>query len=350
MARRYRVGVLGLGHWYSAYRLGWTLAGYPRAELAAVACADGARRDAFATAFGIDGHASFDELLARGDVDIVHVCPPVAEIPEATIKAARAGKHVILGKPMAMTVAQADQMVEAVRAAGIVCLPFQGMFRLAMAGLKRRIDQGEIGDLILIHAGGRWSIAEDWFNSGTPGWFVDPRQTPGGALIDEGIYAIDQLRWLAGSEVVAVEARIANLVHKEIPVEDYGFATFTYANGVVATLESAWTINSPRKSGPSPKENSVRKLELVGSRGEIVLNELVGPGLSVLAAGASRWIYERPAPEYMAAPAPGALDHLIDCLEGGRQPVSTIEDARTSLVTGLAAYEAARKGAPVRLA
>jgi predicted dehydrogenase len=240
-------------------------------------------------------------------------------------------------------------MVEVVRAAGVVCLPFQGMFRLAMAPLKRRLDAGEIGDLLLIHAGGRWSIAEDWFNSGQPGWFVDPRQTPGGALIDEGVYAIDQLRWLAGSEVVEVEARIANLVHKDIPVEDYGFATFTYANGIVATLESSWTINSPRKSGPSPKENSIRTLELVGSRGEIVQNELVGPGLSVLGAGAGGWVYERPAPEYMAPPAPGALDHLIDCIEGGRQPVSTIEDARVSLVTGLAAYESARKGAPVRL-
>src|SRR5262249_46343354 len=71
MAGKHRVGVLGLGHWYSAYRLGWTLAGYPRAELAAVACADGAKRDAFAGAFGVDGHASFDELLARDDVDIV---------------------------------------------------------------------------------------------------------------------------------------------------------------------------------------------------------------------------------------------------------------------------------------
>jgi predicted dehydrogenase len=349
MARKWRVGVLGLGHWYSAYRLGWTLAGYPRAELAAVACADGAKREAFASTFGVDGHATFDDLLARDDVDVVHICPPVAEIPEATIKAARAGKHIILGKPMAMTVAQADQMVEVVRASGVVCVPFQGMFRLAMAGLKRRLDEGEIGDLALIHAGGRWSIAEDWFGSGTPGWFVDPTQTPGGALIDEGIYTIDQLRWLSGSEVVQVEARVANLVHRDIAVEDYGFATFTFASGVVATLEAAWTINAPRKTGPSPKENSVRKLELIGTRGEIVQNELVGPGLSVLKAGATRWVYERPAPEYMAAPAPAALDHLLDCVESQRAPVATIEDARVSLVTGLAAYEAARTGAPVRL-
>jgi len=346
--KKHRVGIVGLGHWYSAYRLGWTLGGYKRAELAAVAYHDKAKRDEFAATFEIDAHATYDELLARDDIDVVHICPPVAEIPEATIKAAKAGKHLILGKPMAMTMAQADEMVAAVRASGVVCVPFQGMFRFAMAGLKRRIESGEIGDLVLMHAGGRWAIAEDWNRSGTPGWFTDPKQTPGGALIDEGVYAIDQLRWLANSEVVQVEARLAKLVHKELEVEDYGFATFTFANGVVATLESAWTIVAPRVTGPSPKENSIRKLELVGTKGEIVQNDFLG-GLAVLKAGSPRWVIERPAPEYMAEPIPAALDHLLDCVEQGKQPVPTIEDARVSLRTGLAAYEAARLGRPVRL-
>jgi predicted dehydrogenase len=349
MARKLRVGVVGLGHWYSAFRLGWSLAGHPKAELAAVACPDAEKRTEFASTFGIDGHATYDELLARTDVDVVHVCPPVAEIPGATIAAARAGKHIVLGKPMAMTLAQADGMIEAVRRSGVVCVPFQGMFRLAMAGLKRRIESGEIGDLTLIHAGGRWAIAEDWNRSGTPGWFVDPAQTPGGALIDEGIYTMEQLRWLAGSEVVQVEARIANLVHKELQVEDYGFATLTFANGVVATIEAAWTIVSPRVSGPSPKENSIRKLEIVGTRGEIVQNDLVGPGLSVLAADARQWVYERPAPEYMAAPSVGALDHLISCVESGSPPIATIAEARASLAIGLACYDAARERRPIRI-
>jgi len=347
--KRWRVGVVGLGHWYSAYNLAWALPGYPRAELVAVACPDGAKRDEFAATFGIDAHASYDELIAREDVDVLHVCPPVAEIPGATIAAARAGKHVILGKPMAMTVAQADAMVEAVRAAGVVCVPFQGMFRLASAGLKRRIDAGEIGDVVVMHAGGRWAIAEDWRRSGKPGWFADPAQTPGGALIDEGIYTLERLAWLAGSPIVQVEARVANLVHKDIAVEDYGFATFTFANGVVATLEAAWTINAPRTSGPSPKENSIRRTEIVGTRGEIIQNDLAGPGLWVLKAGAAGWVYERPAPEYIAPPVPAALDHLLTCLETGARPLATIEDARASLVAALAAYDAARTGQPVRL-
>jgi predicted dehydrogenase len=347
MDRKWRVGIVGLGHWYSGYGLARALPEYQKAELVAVAWADRAQREEFASTFGIEAHASYDELLGRSDVDVVHIAPPVAEIPEATIKAARAGKHIILGKPMAMTVAQADQMVEAVRSSGVKCVPFQGMYKLASADLKRRLDDGAIGEVAVMHAVGRWSIAEDWYRSGRPGWFADPRQVPGGAFIDEGIYDIDRLRWLAGGEVVQVQAKTANFVHREIAVEDWGMATFTFDNGVVATLEASWTINSPRKTGPSPKQNAVRRLEIVGTRGEIVQGGLHEPSFGILAAGADDWVFERPLPEPYGPAKPAALDYLIGCLESGAEPVTRIEDARASLALALAAYESARSGQPV---
>ncbi|MCJ7751945.1 MAG: Gfo/Idh/MocA family oxidoreductase, partial [Armatimonadetes bacterium] len=240
--RTWRVAVLGLGHWYSAYGLARGVREYPKAKLVAVAWHNRQQCEEFAGTYGINAYGSYDELLDKEEVDIVHIAPPVAEIPECTIKAAQAGKHIILGKPMAMTLQQADEMVKAVRKAGVKCLCFQGFFRLGMADLKRRLDAGLIGDVVVMHATGRWSIAEDWLSSGRAGWFTDPKQVPGGALIDEGIYAVEQLRWLAGSEVVQVEAKTANLVHKDIAVEDWGMATFTFENGIIATLEASWTI------------------------------------------------------------------------------------------------------------
>ena len=254
--RKWRVAILGLGHWYSAYNLARALPEYPRAELIAVGWHDKAQLDEFTGTFDVDGYTDYDALLEHERIDIVHIAAPVSELEGLTIKAARAGKHMILGKPLAMSVEQADRMVEAVETAGVTCFPFQGIGRLRNAELKARIDKGEIGDIVLLHQTSRWSIAEDWYNSGTPGWFVDPRHVPGGAFIDEGIYWIDAFRWLTGSEIVQVEAKIANLVHKDIAVEDWGMATFTFANGVIATLEAAWTINAPRKTGPSPKQNA----------------------------------------------------------------------------------------------
>jgi scyllo-inositol 2-dehydrogenase (NAD+) len=347
--KTWRVALLGLDHWYSAYGLARAMPEYRKAKLVAVASGDSAKLDAFASAFGVEGCADCSELLRRDDIDIVQIASRVSEIPDLAIQAARAGKHIILGKPMAMTVDQADRMVQAVEVAGVVCAPFQGIMRLRSAELKSRIEQGEIGGIVVMHQTSRWSIAEDWPNSGQPGWFVDPKHVPGGALIDEGIYWLDLLRWLSGSEVVKVEAKIANLVHQEIAVEDWGMASFTFANGIIATLEGSWTINSPRKTGPSPKQNSVVRLEVIGSRGEIIEQYFRDPGRAVLASGASNWIFERQAADLFAPGVPMPLDHLIDCLENDRQPMATIQDARKSFIAAMAAYQSAREGRPVVL-
>jgi predicted dehydrogenase len=349
MAKTWRVGIAGLGHWYSGFGLARAIPEYPKAELVAVAWPDEAQRDEFARTFRIDGHASYDELLGRDDIDIVHIAPPVAAIPELTIKAAQAGKHIILGKPMAMNLADADRMVAAVRQAGVACVPWQALFRVGQADLRRRIDAGEIGEVVVVHVTGRWSIAEDWPRSGRPGWFADPRQVPGGAFIDEGISDCDRVRWLVGSEVVQVEAKTANFVHKDVPLEDWGLAIFTFANGAYATLEFSWTINAPAKTAPSPKQNAFRQLQVVGTRGEIVQSSLNEPSTGILAAGAGGWDFQRRLPEPYGATTPGPLDHLIDCLESGRETVARIEDARTALALALATYEAASTGRPVRL-
>ena len=324
---------------------------YARAELVAAAWEDKPQLDAFTSSFGIKGYADYRELLEHENVDIVHIASPVARIPEVAIHCADLGKHIVLGKPMAMSVSEADRMVDAVERAGVVCMPFQGIMRLRGTELKRRVDAGEIGDVILLHQTSRWSIAEDWYSSGKPGWFADPGQVPGGAFIDEGIYWIDFFRWISSSDVTHVDAKIGNLVHKDIAVEDWGMATFTFANGIIATLEAAWTINAPRKSGPSPKQNAVVRLEIVGSRGEMIDQWFRSPGRAVLAAGAADWVFERQAeaPPF-APPAPFPLGHLIDCLDNAKPPIATIRDARSSFVVAMAAYDSARQGRTIQLA
>ena len=349
MARTWRVGILGLGHWYSAYTLARALREYPKASLAGVAWHDRDHLREFAGTFGVEAYVDYDALLSRDDIDVVHLAAPVSELSDLAIRSARAGKHVILGKPMAMTLAQADAMVAAVESAGVACVPQQGVMRLRFAELKRRIASGAIGPIAVVHMTCRWSIAEDWLNSGTPGWFADPAHVPGGAFVDEGIYWIDLVPWLVESEIVQVEAKMANLVHRDIAVEDWGLATLTLAGGVVATLEASWTINAPVKTRPSPKQNAVVRLEVIGQRGEIADQWFRAPGRAVLAAGASDWVFERQSEEPFGPAKPMALDHLIECVETGRRPVTTIREARRALAVALAAYESARSGRPVRV-
>ena len=117
----------------------------------------------------------------------------------------------------------------------------------------------------------------------SPGWFADPRQTPGGAFIDEGIYWLDQLRWLAGSEVIQVEAKMANLVHRDIEVEDWGMATLTFANG----LHIGSRMDDQCAASDRPIAQAKLRPPFRGDRraGEIIDEGLRVPGRAVLAAG-----------------------------------------------------------------
>src|SRR5262245_52247565 len=138
--RRRRVAILGLGHWYSAYGLARALREYPKAELVAAAWQNQHQLDTFTRTFGVNGYRDYEELLAREEIDIVHLAAPVAQLEMLTLLAARHRKHIILGKPMAMNLAQADRMVEAVEAAGVSCVAFQGINRLRFADLKARLS------------------------------------------------------------------------------------------------------------------------------------------------------------------------------------------------------------------
>lgn len=349
MPKVWRVGVLGLGHWYSAYGLARALPEYPKAELVAAAWHDRSQLEEFCDSFGLSGEVDYEAVLSREDVDIVHLAPPVSEMSDLAVRAARAGKHIILGKPMAMTLEQADRIVEAVEEADVMCVPFQAIMRFQYQDLRERIANGEIGEIAVLHGTARWSVAEDWYRSGSPGWFVDPSKVPGGALIDEGIYWIDLFGWFAGSPVAEVHARTANLVHRNLEVEDWGHATFVFESGVIATLEGAWTINAPRATGPSPKHNSVVRLEIVGTEGEIADQWFRDPGRSVLLSGAADWSFERSASAPYEPTTPMPLAHLIECLETGSSPIATVHDARAAFAAAMAAYDSAGTGRTVRV-
>lgn len=154
----------------------------------------------------------------------------------------------------------------------------------AHAPLKAQLDGGLICDIVVLRGTGRWSVGEDWLRSGQVESFANPKQTPGGAMIDEGTSSLGRIRWLTGSGTVQVE--VANLVYRDIEVEDWAMATFTFDNGTIATLANSWTTNSSQKTGSSPKQNGVIRIEIIGTRGEVIQERLRVPGMAVLAAGA----------------------------------------------------------------
>lgn len=347
-----KVAILGLGHWYHAYGIARSLAESSRAKLVAVADPDERKRNEFASTFGLESYSDYRKVLDNKDIDIVAIVAPVAMIPEYFIASVEAGKHILLGKPIAMNMDQANQMEEALKRSQVKVATLQGGFKFGMKGIKDLIDAGTIGEVKVLHAVIRMGIAEDWYHSGTPGWYADPSFVPGGSFIDEGIYSIDQLMWLADSDISEIKsAYMANLVHKDIiPLEDWSFATFGFANGAIGTLESSWTIVTPRKTKPSPKGNGVTRLEIIGTKGEIIQDGLRNPSLGILGEGYPNWTFIRNAPEVGGKPAHAVAEHLIDCIEKNLEPVASFFSAKRAFEASLAAYECAKRGTPVKLA
>jgi len=354
----YNVGIMGLGHWYWAFNLARALTEYPKAKLVAVSSPRENILEEFTNLFGVKAYSDYNELLLNEKIDIVLIVPPVANICEYAVAAAKAGKHILLGKPMAMTLEEANQIVKAVNEAKVKALPLDAFVKLTNSKVKKQIEDGEIGDIVYFGSTCHTSMAEDWYRSGVPGWFADPKQVPGGALLDEGIYNIQLLRFLAGSEVKEINyARIANLVHTDIDVEDFGLGNITFKNNIIARIEASWTTVNPQRTNPSPKEHGYNRLEIIGTKGKIILDSIPFTYQAILGKNYPCWTYIRGllCPKAEACPPPGydfinpPLNHLIDCIEKDIKPIGTCEDAKNSLEVGLAMYKSAKEGKPVSL-
>lgn len=319
----------------------------PEAKLIAVSDPRPDKLKEFAERFKADVHYDYYELLRRDDIDIAVILAPPAKIPQYMIASAEAGKHIFISKPMAMSLKEADQALTSVKKSGVKLVAFESFVKLMK---KPPIDA--IGNVLAITTILHQGIAEDWYHSGTPGWFADPKQVPGGAFIDEGIYQIEAHRFYAGSEVKRVNyARMENLVFKSLAVEDFGQANLTFENGIISSLEIGWTITQPepKNKGSLAKANAYHCTTIIGSEGEIISGGLHSPDEAVLSKASPYWVFNRPMPETAANPSFPVLEHLIECIEKDEKPEASGEDARKSLEIALAVYRSAKTNSAVLL-
>jgi predicted dehydrogenase len=210
-----------------------------RAEL--VACSDvvPARAAELAAEFGIEARP-FDDVLADPAVDAISVCTPSGLHAEVGVPALLAGKHVIIEKPMEVTVEACDLLLEAQSASGtalgVVC---QHRFDPASALVKGAVDDGALGPLVLAEARVPWYRSQEYYDSGDwrGTWALDG----GGALMNQGVHTLDLLRWICGP-VTSVYARARTAAHDRIEVEDVVAATLTFANGAVGTVVASTAV------------------------------------------------------------------------------------------------------------
>jgi predicted dehydrogenase len=351
---KYGFGIVGTG----------TVAGFhadavallPQARLVAVADLDRVRAQEFAAGHGCAAEPSLDQLLARADVDVVAVCVPSGRHAEVGVRAAAAGKHLVVEKPIDVSLDAADRLIAAAGDAGVaVTVISQHRFDPGLIELRRLIEDGALGRLLLGQASTKWWRGQDYYDSadwrGT--WAMD-----GGALMNQGIHYADLLAWCLGP-VAEVSAQTATQAHV-MEAEDCALATVRFTSGAVGTITASTSV----------VPGFPQRLEISGTEGSAVVEDGVlvyrefrdgtaggdGTGGAAGAGGAARpWGAARPggaaanAAGLDAAAHAAQLADLLAAIEEGREPAVTVADARATLELVCAVYQSAREGRPVRL-
>lgn len=202
-------------------------------ELAAVCDAIESRAQAAGEQWNVPWFTSYDRMLAEAACDAVAIATPSGLHPQQGVLAARAGKHVISEKPMAISLAGADALVQACDAAGVhLFVVKQNRLNATVQLLKRALDKGRFGRLFLANTTVHWSRPQAYYDQapwrGT--WEFD-----GGAFMNQASHYVDLMQWLVGP-VESVMAKTATLARR-IEAEDTGAAVLKFRNGALGVIE-----------------------------------------------------------------------------------------------------------------
>lgn len=315
----------------------------PGARLAAVCRADATRAGEAAAELGVPCETSLQALLDRPDVDAVCLCTPSGLHPEQALAAARAGKHVLVEKPMALRLADADAMIAACREAGVrLGVAFQRRTDPEVRELHDAIRAGELGRLVLGTASVPYFRPQSYYESaawrGT--WSLDG----GGALMNQGIHLVDLLLWLMGGGAEVVGATGGVVAH-DVEVEDCVVAALRFSGGF--SSGAGGTLVATTAAAPG----FPHRVEVYGTRG----------GAQIEGDALVRWEGDAPrirpqAPDSVdagsgASPTGiGNVGHtlivqdFVAAIREGREPLVSGEEGRRSLALVLAVYEAAGLG------
>jgi predicted dehydrogenase len=234
MAHSVRVAVLGSG-FIAAYHAR-AVAELPGAELVAAANWRPESLARLAETFGIARTTTdWRELAGDPGIDAAVVATPNSLHAEQSIAFLDAGQHVMVEKPMAMDVAEADAMVAAAeRSSASLMVAHCWRFHPDVLALRDRIVAGELGEIVKTRG---YGVHAKW---GPSGWFADPALAGGGALVDMGVHAIDTARFLLGGpEPVRVCAAVGTR-YSDVAVDDDAVLLISWSNGTNSVVESGW--------------------------------------------------------------------------------------------------------------
>lgn len=313
------------------------------ARLAAVCDIQGERADAFGATYGVPAFHSIEDMLARPDIDVVSVLTPSGMHAEHAIAVAAARKHVVVEKPMALTLSDANAMIEACDANGVrLFVVKQNRFNVPVVKAREALDAGRFGQLVLGTVRVRWCRDQSYYDhdSWRGTWAQD-----GGVLSNQASHHVDMLSWFMG-DVESVHARGITALAR-IEAEDTAVATIKFRNGALGIVEAT--------SATRPKDME-GSLSVLGSGGSV---EIAGFSVNKIRT----WQFSEPVPsdadvmdKYSVNPPnvygfghQAYYEHVVDCFVNGTEALVDGHQGRQSLELIMALYESIASGREVTL-
>lgn len=339
-------GIIGCGNISTIHAK--AIQAIPEARLRAFYSHGRAKAEKMAAQFGVEYETDLDRFLNRPDIQVVSICTPSGTHAELGIKAAAAGKHVVVEKPIDVTLEKARTLIDACQRARVkLAVIFQSRFLPAVQILKSAIDRNRLGRIIMGDAYVKWYRTREYYEAarwrGT--WTLDG----GGALINQSIHTIDLLQHLVGP-VASVFGFAEKKLHPYIEAEDTAVAVLKFKDGALGVIQGATSV-APGFS---------RRVEIHGEKGSVILdgNEVTAWNLSgtgeeeeALANLKDRDLSDG-ASDPMALDISGhqrQLEDLIAAIHQDRPPMIDGSEGLKALELVLAVYRSAREKKLVEL-
>lgn len=298
----------------------------------------------FSVGGAVPVYTDYRELLEKEKPRLVAVATDSGSHAAVALDCIRAGCHVIVEKPLALSLADADALIAAAREQGVLlCACHQNRFNKSVRKIRAALDEGRFGRLYHGAAHIRWNRGPSYYEAaswrGT--WAGD-----GGALMNQCIHNIDLLRWMMGDEVTEVMAYTDRLAHPYIEAEDLGLAVIRFANGAYGLLEGTTNVFP---------QNLEETLYLFGEKGTVKAG---GKSVNLIeewrfadgtddTAQVCRECGENPPNVYGFGHTPLYAD-MLDAISNRRRPYVDGEAGRRALELVLGVYRSAALGGPVR--
>ncbi len=320
------------------------LKNHPEVELVAVCDSTKERADSFATKFSAKAYYDYVELLEDNNIDIISICTPSGLHAKQAIAAAKAKKHIICEKPMALTIEDCDNMIQAAAENNVrLFVVKQNRYNEPILKLKEAIDKNKLGKLYLLSAHILWNRTNQYYKEAA---WRGTSTLDGGSLMNQSSHFVDLLHWLGGN-VKSIYAKMDTFMH-DIETEDTGVVLIKFENGALGSIEYTTCVYDKNFEG---------SLTILGTKGTVkiggqYMNEIEHWNVEGMPTPRLR---EKTNPNLYGYYQGSAANHhkfyqnVLDVLKGRTNTMIAGSEGRKAVEIILAAKESAETGREVFL-